>query len=180
MRHGTIATVAGMKGPSRPPRSIAADSRIGPVRGNFYEIPPPNRSPVDPAPAGRPHTRVQAVESLDIQDAIAARVVDLANDLAEQNPDADRWDIADGILSGAVHWWLYANAPCGDPACENCAVYVRFKACYESGGARGVRWVRVSLRWTCWRIFSIRVGSSMQAITRSVPPHSGQDSMSTR
>ena len=61
------------------------------------------------------------MDSLDIQDAIAARVVDFANELAEENPDADRWDIADGILSGAVHWWLYANAPCGDPACENCA-----------------------------------------------------------
>ena len=61
------------------------------------------------------------MDSLDLQDAIATRVVELANELAEQNPDADRWDIADGILSGAVHWWLYANAPCGDPTCENCA-----------------------------------------------------------
>jgi hypothetical protein len=60
-------------------------------------------------------------DSLDIQDSIAARIVDLANELVEENPDADRWDIADGILSGAVHWWLFANAPCGDPSCENCA-----------------------------------------------------------
>ena len=60
-------------------------------------------------------------DSLDIQDDIAARIVELANELVEENPDADRWDIADGILSGAVHWWLFANAPCGDPSCENCA-----------------------------------------------------------
>ena len=61
------------------------------------------------------------MESLNIHDAIADEVVDLANSLAEANPDADRWEIADGMLSGAVHWWLYANAPCDDPDCENCA-----------------------------------------------------------
>lgn len=47
-------------------------------------------------------------------------VVDLANQIAAENPDADLWDIADGVLSGAVHYWLYANAPCGDPACQDC------------------------------------------------------------
>lgn len=64
-------------------------------------------------------------DSLDSRDPIydeAARlVVEVGNRLAEQNPDADLWDIADGMLSGAVHWWLYANAPCGDPQCEDCA-----------------------------------------------------------
>lgn len=59
--------------------------------------------------------------SHNIQDAIADEIVELANNLAQANPDADRWDIADGMLSGVVHWWLYANAPCEDPACENCA-----------------------------------------------------------
>ncbi len=57
----------------------------------------------------------------DIQDDIAAKLVDFANELAQAHPEADPWDIADGIMSGAVHWWLYANAPCGDPACEECA-----------------------------------------------------------
>lgn len=61
------------------------------------------------------------VASHNIQDAIADEIVDLANNLAEANPEADRWDIADGMLSGVVHWWLYANAPCEDPNCENCA-----------------------------------------------------------
>jgi hypothetical protein len=59
--------------------------------------------------------------SHNIQDAIADEIVDLANKLAEANPDADPWDIADGMLSGAVHWWLYANTPCGKPGCEDCA-----------------------------------------------------------
>lgn len=61
------------------------------------------------------------MESLNIQDAIADEIVELANKLAEANPDADYWDIADGILSGAIHWWLYANMPCDDPNCEDCA-----------------------------------------------------------
>jgi len=69
---------------------------------------------------GARHNPEQLVESLDIQDAISDRIVAVANELAETYPDADPWDIADGVLSGAVHWWLYANAPCGDANCENC------------------------------------------------------------
>ena len=61
------------------------------------------------------------MESPDIQETISAKIVDFANELAQLYPDADPWDIADGLLSGAVHWWLYANAPCGDPSCEECA-----------------------------------------------------------
>lgn len=56
-----------------------------------------------------------------IYDDAAREVVDIANRLAAEDPDADPWDIADGILSGAVHWWLYANAPCADKNCEDCA-----------------------------------------------------------
>lgn len=61
------------------------------------------------------------MDSHNIQDAIADEIVDLANKLAEANPDADYWEIADGVLSGAIHWWLYANMPCEDPDCEDCA-----------------------------------------------------------
>lgn len=61
------------------------------------------------------------MNDLDIQATISDELVAFANRLAEENPDADYWDIADGLLSGAVHWWLYANAPCNDPACEDCA-----------------------------------------------------------
>lgn len=61
------------------------------------------------------------LESHNIQEAAAREVVDLANKLAEANPEADPWDIADGILSGAIHWWLYANTPCENPQCEDCA-----------------------------------------------------------
>ncbi|HLU61506.1 MAG TPA: hypothetical protein VKZ99_04075 [Gammaproteobacteria bacterium] len=55
-----------------------------------------------------------------IYDDAAREAVNIANRLAEQDPDADLWDIADGLLAGAVHWWLYANAPCGDRSCVDC------------------------------------------------------------
>ncbi|HEX7029354.1 MAG TPA: hypothetical protein VF254_02070 [Gammaproteobacteria bacterium] len=55
-----------------------------------------------------------------VYDDAAKQVVEIANQLVAEDPDADPWDIADGILSGAVHWWLYANAPCGDLQCEDC------------------------------------------------------------
>src|SRR6056297_264000 len=96
---------------------------------------------IPPRAAGGPvhgrarHSGALPMDSLELQDDIAARVVDLANELAEANPDADLWDIADGILSGAVHWWLYANAPCGDPMCEDCedvqTAELRMKALHE-------------------------------------------------
>ncbi len=67
------------------------------------------------------HCGVISLESHNIQDAIADEIIELANKLAEANPDTEPWEISDGILSGAVHWWLYANTPCDNPSCENCA-----------------------------------------------------------
>ncbi len=29
-------------------------------------------------------------------------------------------DIADGLLAGAVQYWLYSRQPCGDPRCQDC------------------------------------------------------------
>lgn len=51
----------------------------------------------------------------------AEQVVELANQVADQHPEADVWDIADGLLAGAVHFWLYSRQPCDDPMCEDCA-----------------------------------------------------------
>lgn len=56
-----------------------------------------------------------------IFDQAAEEMVDLANRLAEDHPDADLWDLADGLLAGAVHYWLFSRKPCGDPQCEDCA-----------------------------------------------------------
>jgi hypothetical protein len=54
-------------------------------------------------------------------EAAAREAVEMANRLAEQFPDADLREIADGLLSGAIHYWLYARQPCEDPACRDCA-----------------------------------------------------------
>jgi len=44
-------------------------------------------------------------------DDAADSVVDLGNRLAADNPDADPWALADGLIAGAVHYWLYAHQP---------------------------------------------------------------------
>lgn len=54
-------------------------------------------------------------------DDAAAAVVELGNRLIDQDKDADPWDVASGILAGAIQYWLYAHQPCADPYCESCA-----------------------------------------------------------
>ncbi len=54
-------------------------------------------------------------------DDAAAKVVELGNRLAEAEPPIDLWDVADGLLAGAIHYWLYTRQPCEDPMCEDCA-----------------------------------------------------------
>ena len=49
------------------------------------------------------------------------KTVELGNKLAERHDNADLWDIADGLLAGAVQYWLYSRQPCGKPDCEDCA-----------------------------------------------------------
>jgi hypothetical protein len=39
-------------------------------------------------------------------DSAFAKAVDLGNRLADKDKDADLWDIADGLLAGAVQYWL--------------------------------------------------------------------------
>jgi hypothetical protein len=56
-----------------------------------------------------------------IIDAAAEQVVELGNRMLEADDEADSWDVADGLLAGAVQFWLYSRQPCDDPRCENCA-----------------------------------------------------------
>lgn len=49
------------------------------------------------------------------------KAVELGNRQANGDEEADLWDIADGLLAGAVQYWLYSRQPCGDPRCEDCA-----------------------------------------------------------
>jgi len=54
-------------------------------------------------------------------DRAAQETVELGNRLADQDPDADMWDVASGLMAGAVQYWLYSRQPCGDAFCEDCA-----------------------------------------------------------
>lgn len=49
------------------------------------------------------------------------KTVDLGNRIAESDAKANLWDVADGMLAGALQFWLYSRQPCGDPRCEDCA-----------------------------------------------------------
>jgi len=48
------------------------------------------------------------------------QVVQLGNRLAAEPQQDDLWDVADGLLAGAIQFWLYSRQPCGDPRCEDC------------------------------------------------------------
>jgi len=54
-------------------------------------------------------------------DQAAERVVELGNQIMAELEDADSWDVASGLLAGAVQFWLYSRQPCGDPTCDSCA-----------------------------------------------------------
>jgi hypothetical protein len=56
-----------------------------------------------------------------IFDRSARDVINLGNTIVEDNPDADEWEVASGILAGAVQFWLFSRQPCDDPMCESCA-----------------------------------------------------------
>jgi hypothetical protein len=62
----------------------------------------------------------QMTELADTFDSAFAKAVDLGNRLADKDKDADLWDIADGLLAGALQYWLYSRQPCGDPRCQDC------------------------------------------------------------
>jgi hypothetical protein len=53
-------------------------------------------------------------------DRSAHRVVELGNAVLNQDQEAEPWDVASGLLAGAVQFWLYSRQPCGDPYCESC------------------------------------------------------------
>lgn len=60
-------------------------------------------------------------DDLPPYDQAAAQAVELGNQLADADSSADLWDIADGLLAGAIQYWLYTRQPCADPACQDCA-----------------------------------------------------------
>jgi hypothetical protein len=48
------------------------------------------------------------------------KAVELGNHIADEEKKADVWDVADGLLAGAIQYWLYSRQPCGDANCEEC------------------------------------------------------------
>lgn len=61
-------------------------------------------------------------EQSTLLDEVAEQAIELGNRLLESEEEADPWDIADGLLAGAIQFWLYSRQPCDDPRCDNCAV----------------------------------------------------------
>ena len=53
-------------------------------------------------------------------DHAAERTIELGNLLLDEDHDTDSWEVASGLLAGAVHFWLYSRQPCGDLHCEAC------------------------------------------------------------
>ena len=53
-------------------------------------------------------------------DEAAARMIKLGTRLIDADDESDRWEVASGLLAGAVHFWLYTRQPCGEPYCESC------------------------------------------------------------
>lgn len=56
-----------------------------------------------------------------IFDQSAREAVNLGNQVLEDNPEADEWEVASGVLAGAIQFWLYTRQPCDDPLCESCS-----------------------------------------------------------
>lgn len=54
-------------------------------------------------------------------DKAAQSVVELGNRMLDQDSAADLWEVASGLLAGAVQFWLFSRQPCDDPFCESCA-----------------------------------------------------------
>jgi hypothetical protein len=53
-------------------------------------------------------------------DQVAETIVAMGNRMLEDE-SADVWEVASGIMAGAVQFWLYSRQPCEDPLCQACA-----------------------------------------------------------
>jgi len=54
-------------------------------------------------------------------DQVAEAIVELGVRLLEEDDSADVWEVASGIMAGAVQFWLYSRQPCKDPFCRACS-----------------------------------------------------------
>ncbi len=54
-------------------------------------------------------------------DQVAEAIIELGNRMIDDDESADVWEVASGIMAGAVQFWLYSRQPCDDPFCRACA-----------------------------------------------------------
>ena len=54
-------------------------------------------------------------------DQVAEAIVELGNRMLDEDESAEIWEVASGIMAGAVQFWLYSRQPCKDPFCQACA-----------------------------------------------------------
>jgi len=53
-------------------------------------------------------------------DQAADAVVELGKQIIDEDDSSDMWDVASGMLAGAVQYWLFARQPCSNSACGVC------------------------------------------------------------
>lgn len=51
---------------------------------------------------------------------VAETIIELGNRMLEEDDSAEVWEVASGMLAGAVQFWLYSRQPCEDPFCQAC------------------------------------------------------------
>ncbi len=59
-------------------------------------------------------------QDLTAFDEAAEQVIEIGNRLLDEDGN-DLWEVASGMLAGAVQFWLFSRQPCDDPFCEACA-----------------------------------------------------------
>ena len=53
-------------------------------------------------------------------DHVAETIVEMGHRMLEDE-SADVWEVASGIMAGAIQFWLYSRQPCEDVFCQACA-----------------------------------------------------------
>ena len=54
-------------------------------------------------------------------DQLAESIIEMGNRMIDDDESVDMWEVASGMLAGAIQFWLYSRQPCDDPFCEACA-----------------------------------------------------------
>ncbi|MFA5628238.1 MAG: hypothetical protein WCX90_10205 [Thiohalomonadaceae bacterium] len=60
-------------------------------------------------------------DEVSVYNEAAEEAVELGNRIAADDTEVDVWEVADGLLAGAIQYWLYSRQPCGNPLCDDCA-----------------------------------------------------------